>query len=101
MAAPRRPVRQGTFRGSSVRPQWRWTPNMRRPPSHRAFTCLGAHRPTPGGGPLSQSILIRHASYGIELVDALTGGPLFGDSAVTVDSGVEPFVIAGSRWIFE
>lgn len=50
---------------------------------------------------MSQSILIRHASYGIELVDALTGGPLVGTSTVTVDSGVEPFLVGSSRWVFE
>lgn len=50
---------------------------------------------------MSTNILVRHASYGLELVDALTGGPLLGPSAVTVDSGVEPFMIGGSRWIFE
>jgi hypothetical protein len=51
---------------------------------------------------LIQSVIVRHASYGLELVDALTGGPLLGRSAVVLASGdVEPFLANASRWVFE
>lgn len=56
--------------------------------------------------------IVRHASYGLELVDALTGGPLIGKSSVTLQMiapsppasvPVEPvvFLVNRSRWVVE
>lgn len=60
---------------------------------------------------MSSELLIRHANYGLELSDALTGGPLLGKSSVAaevlvvplsgVKTNVEPFLVNRSRWVFE
>lgn len=54
-------------------------------------------------------VIIRHANYGIELVDELTDGPLVGQSLVTftpvgplvASSGPVVFTVGRSRWVFE
>lgn len=56
-------------------------------------------------------VVVSHANYGLELVDALTGDSLIGTSAVTanllgpvapgVKANLEPFLVNGSRWVFE
>ncbi len=51
---------------------------------------------------MAKTIILRHASYGLDLIDALTGGPLVGQSSVThVGGDVEPFLLNESRWAFE
>jgi len=48
------------------------------------------------------SVIVTNSSYALELVDALTGGSLFGHSAVTeTNSGVTPYRVNASRWVFE
>jgi hypothetical protein len=50
---------------------------------------------------LIPSVNIR-ASYGLELVDGLTGGPLLGSSSVRArGTDVKPFLVRASRWVFE
>lgn len=57
-------------------------------------------------------LCVRHANYGLELIDALTGGPLLGASAVTAELvttpppagrkvALDPFLVNRSRWVFE
>jgi hypothetical protein len=47
-------------------------------------------------------VIVQTASYALELVDALTGGPLFGHNAVTeTNSGAVPYRVNASRWVFE
>jgi hypothetical protein len=54
-----------------------------------------------------EDLVVRHASYGLELVDKLTGAPLLGASAVTITnppaSPNQPisFLVNRSRWVFE
>jgi hypothetical protein len=51
---------------------------------------------------LSSDVIVQSANYGLELVDALTGGPLVGSSAVVETfSLVAPYLVNGSRWVFE
>jgi hypothetical protein len=51
---------------------------------------------------VSADVVTRPASYGLDLVDALTGGPLLGSSLVVeTTSGVKPYLVNASRWVFE
>ncbi|MCA9595085.1 MAG: carboxypeptidase regulatory-like domain-containing protein [Myxococcales bacterium] len=55
--------------------------------------------------------VVRHANYGVELLDALTGGPIIGPSRVRASllappppgsgADLEPFLVNGNRWVFE
>lgn len=46
-------------------------------------------------------VVLQRASYGLELVDALTGGPLVGRSTVVVTSTqATPYLVNASRWVF-
>lgn len=58
---------------------------------------------------MDDELIIRRASYALELVDGLTGGPLVGSSQVAFEltgppvAGPEPvmFLVNRSRWVFE
>jgi len=54
-------------------------------------------------------VIIRHANYGLELVDELTNGPLVSTSSVSFEpvgplvpgSGPTVFTVGDSRWVYE
>jgi hypothetical protein len=47
-------------------------------------------------------VAVQPVTYGLELVDALTGGPLVGwSAAVDTTSQVVPYLVNASRWVFE
>lgn len=60
---------------------------------------------------MSNDNLVRHANYGLQLIDELTGAALVGSSAVSVNPASPPpppspietttFPVDGSRWVFE
>jgi hypothetical protein len=46
-------------------------------------------------------VVVQGACYGLELIDALTGGPLLGSSAVVeTSSQTTPYLVNASRWVF-
>jgi hypothetical protein len=47
-------------------------------------------------------VVAQRACYGLELVDALTGGPLIGPNTVVETTGLmaSPFRVNASRWVF-
>src|SRR5579871_4062950 len=46
-------------------------------------------------------VTVQRASYGLELVDALTMGPLVGSFAVVeTSSGATAYLVSASRWVF-
>jgi hypothetical protein len=46
-------------------------------------------------------VVVQGACYGLELIDALTGGPLLGSSAVVeTASQTTPYLVNASRWVF-
>jgi hypothetical protein len=50
---------------------------------------------------MGADVVVQGASYGLELVDALTGGPLLGPSTVVeTSSGTVPHLVNASRWVF-
>ncbi|MFW5896063.1 MAG: hypothetical protein ACOCUA_01620 [archaeon] len=49
----------------------------------------------------ARDVIVRRASYGLELVDVLSGGPLVGSHSVSVDKDAVSFVVNRSRWVFE
>jgi hypothetical protein len=50
---------------------------------------------------LGADIVVRAANYGLQLVDALTLGPIVGSSAVVeLSSGMVPYLADDSRWVF-
>jgi hypothetical protein len=50
---------------------------------------------------LDADVIVQAANYGLQLVDALTGGPIVGSSAVVeLSSGMVPYLADGSRWVF-
>jgi hypothetical protein len=50
---------------------------------------------------LSVDVVVEPTSFGLELVDALTGRPLLGRSAVVETTGlVTPYLVNASRWVF-
>jgi hypothetical protein len=50
---------------------------------------------------VSVDVVVQGACYGLELIDALTGGPLIGRSAVVeTSSQTTPYLVNASRWVF-
>jgi hypothetical protein len=51
---------------------------------------------------LAYEVIVSAANYGLELTDALTGGPLIGASTVVETmSNIQPYLVNASRWVFE
>ena len=51
---------------------------------------------------MGTDVAVQRASYGLELVDALTGGPLVGRNAVVeTSSQAAPYLVNASRWVFQ
>jgi hypothetical protein len=50
---------------------------------------------------VSVDVVVQGACYGLELVDALTGGPLLGwNAAVETSTQTKPYRVNASRWVF-
>ncbi len=51
---------------------------------------------------MSADVVVQATNYALDLVDAITLGPIQGSSAVVeMNSGMVPYLVNGSRWVFD